>query len=308
MDTAGASIRVANAPVTFGVFELAGDGPPFIGADDLLAALASSGYDGVDLGPPGYLGTTATLAATLARHGLGLAGGWVDLRFSEPLGFGADLAGLDHALDLFEAAVRPGYPPPRPTLADAGSAVRQANPGRGADLPAIRLADAAWPAFAERVQTAAERVRGRGLEPTFHHHACTYVEAPVEIERLLELTDVGLCLDSGHLLLGGGDPLSAWRDWRPRINQLHLKDCHLGVLRRCVAEGRPMREVWSRGVFCELGAGDLDVATLLTEVAASDYRGWLVVEQDVIPGPAVRVDDLVREQARNRQVLRRHGI
>ncbi len=301
-------IRVANAPVSFGVFELAAEGPPFIDGEALLAALAAAGYDGVDLGPPGYLGGATDIRGRLARHGLGLAGGWVELRFRDPGGFAADLAELDAALDVFVAAGRDGFPPPRPTLADAGSPVRQANPGRGADRPEIRLPDDEWPVFAARVRTAVTHVRARGLDPTFHHHACTYVEAPIEIERLLELTDVGLCLDSGHLLLGGGDPIAAWRAWRPRINHLHLKDCHLEVLRASVALGLPMREVWSRGVFCALGAGDLDVSRLLADIAGSDYQGWLVVEQDVIPSPATRVADIVAEQARNRAVLRRHGI
>jgi inosose dehydratase len=53
---------------------------------------------------------------------------------------------------------------------------------------------------------ALELARSRGLEPSFHHHAGSYVEAPWEIERLLELTDVGLLLDTGHLAVGGGDP------------------------------------------------------------------------------------------------------
>ena len=302
------AIRVANAPVTFGIFELAAAGPPFIDGDDLMGQLAAAGYEGVDLGPPGYLGGVSEIGARLLAHGLGLAGGWVALRFTDPAGFSQDLGALESALDVFLAGTRDGYPAPRPTLADAGSALRQANPGRGADLPEIRVADADWPGFAGRVQTAVDRVRARGLEPTFHHHACTYVEAPVEIERLLDLTDVGLCLDTGHLLLGGGDPLDAWHRWRSRINHLHLKDCHLDVLRDCIREGAPMREVWSRGVFCALGEGDLDLDGLLAAITGSAYHGWLVVEQDLIPGASTRPGDLVAEQTRNREVLRRHGI
>ncbi len=304
----GTERAVANAPVSYGVFELAPTGPPFVAADVLLTDLADAGYDGVDLGPPGYLGDVDAIAENLTAHRLALAGGWISLRFPDAAGFADDLGELDRLLDLFVAAAAAGAPPPKPTLADAGSPIRRANPGRGWDRPEIRLPDADWGAFAARVSIAADHVRRRGLEPTFHHHACTYVEAPVEIERLLELTDIGLCLDTGHLLLGGGDPMRAWDSWRARINHLHVKDCRMDVLQRCVAEGASMESVWSQGVFCALGAGDLDVEAFLGAVCGSDYAGWLVVEQDVIPGPHTTVAAITAEQRHNREVVRRHGF
>ncbi|MGH9066390.1 MAG: sugar phosphate isomerase/epimerase family protein [Acidimicrobiales bacterium] len=315
---------MANAPVSWGVFELTTDLEPFVGPDDLLAAVAGAGYEGVDLGPAGYLGRGEELGRRLAGHGLGLAGGWIEMRFSDRDGFEADLAGLSEALDLFEAATaggaggkagvgKAGAGPggrwwPKPTLADAGSAGRKANPGRGAEMAELGLSDRQWAELADRVELAAGRVRARGFEPTFHHHAGTYVEAPQEIERLLDLTDVGLCLDSGHILLGGGDPMAALSDWGERINHLHVKDCRLEVLRQCLAEGAGMAEVWSRGVFCGLGAGDLDLDGFLGQVLAGGYQGWLVVEQDVIPGPGIVPAAVAAEQARNRAVLRGHGV
>src|SRR5205085_5097652 len=123
---------------------------------------------------------------------------------------------------------------------------------------------------------AAERCRARGFEPTFHPHACTHVEAPHEIERLLALTDVGLCLDTGHLLLGGGEPLQALADWGERINHLHLKDIHLGVVKAVIAERAGMEAVWRRGAFCELGVGDVDLDAFLSALTAQRYSGWLV--------------------------------
>ena len=38
------------------------------------------------------------------------------------------------------------------------------------------------------------------------------------------------------------------------------------------------------GVFCELGKGEIDFPSLMTELKKLDYDGWGVVEQDVLPG------------------------
>lgn len=303
-------VWVANAPVTFGVFELSEGRPGLPGPDELAAAIAGGGYAGIDLGPVGYLGRGDQLRDRLTRHGLALAGGFVPMRFADADSFIADLPLLDEALDVFETAAPadPSAPPPKPTLADAGSPLRRENPGRGRDLPQIRLDDDAWKAFADRVDRAAARVRERGFEPTFHHHACTYVEAPGEIERLLELTDVDLCLDSGHLLIGGGDPLDALGRWGARINHLHIKDCRRAVIDAVVAERGAMRDVWSRGTFCALDAGDLDVPAFLDAVREWDFSGWLVVEQDTLPRADTGLAEIAAEQAANRQVLDRHGF
>jgi inosose dehydratase len=301
-------VEIANAPVTYGVFELtegAGDLPE---ADAVAGAVAAAGYDGIDLGPVGYLGGD-DIVGHLGRHKLFLAGGWVALRFPDPSGFEQDFGALDQALDVFTAAAEiHADNPPKPTLADAGSQVRRDNPGRGADLPEIGLDDDGWKTLSRNVARAAEACRARGLEPTFHHHACTYVEAPHEIERLLEETDIGLCLDSGHLVLGVGDPVDALKSWADRINHIHVKDCRVDVLRRVVEAGEGMEAVWQRGAFCELGTGDVDVAGFLAGVSSLGYEGWIVVEQDTMLAPDVTFDDIAAAQARNREFLLARGF
>jgi inosose dehydratase len=152
-----------------------------------------------------------------------------------------------------------------------------------------------------------DRCRERGYEPTFHHHTATYVEAQWEIERLLELTDVGLCLDTGHLLLGRGDPVKAIREWAERINQVHLKDARLARLEEIVAEAAPVEEIWRRRAFCALGDGDIDLEAVLASLADIDYTGWLVVEQDVLPDPE-NPSQPALDQQRNREYLRAHGL
>jgi len=303
-------IRLANAPVSFGVFELTEGAAGLPAPERVLDAVAGAGYAGIDLGPVGFLGTGDLLRRRLTERGLALAGGWVQLRLTDPDGLAEDLGVLDAALTVFADALdaADGAPPPRPTLADAGSPARAANPGAGRDRPELWLDDAGWDRLADGLGRATDRCRARGLEPTFHHHACTYVEAPHEIDRLLERTDVGLCLDTGHLLLGGGDAAVALKEWGDRINHVHLKDARVEVLDGVVADRAGMEAVWRRGAFCRLGEGDLDVGRFLDGLLATGYSGWIVVEQDRIPGPGDPPSRAEADQRHNREVLRRKGI
>jgi inosose dehydratase len=275
------AVRVANAPVSFGAFELTVSRTPDVpDAERVLRAIAEGGYAGTELGPPGYLGDRGTLPAALARHGLVLTGGYVPLRFGDP---DERLAALEETLDLFDAAAMDE--PPRPVLADDGS--------RGGEVD--------WPRLLDGVARAAERARERGYEPTFHHHMGTRIQSVEEIERLLEGADVPLLLDSGHLLAAGGDPVAALRDWRGRIDYVHVKDVDLGLLRS--APSWP--EAWRSGVFCELGTGEVDLAAFFGEL--DGYAGWLVVEQDWVARPGEDAEPQIAAQARNRAWLREHA-
>jgi inosose dehydratase len=261
-------IRVANAPVSYGAFELTvGVLPNVPGPDEVLGAIAAAGYEGTELGPLGYLGPD--VEARLAEHGLVLAGAFVELRFGD-----GDLAPLEETLDAIAGLGA------KPVLADRG-------PRDGdVDLDGVRR--------------AVELAHARGFEPTFHHHMGTRVQSVSEIERLLEATDVGLLLDTGHLTAAGGDPVAALRDWRPRIDHVHLKDVDLGVLR----SGRGWDDAWRNGVFCELGTGETDLTGFLAEL--DGYEGWLVVEQDWVPRPGDDVLPHVVAQQRNRRWLAEH--
>jgi len=302
------TVQVANAPCSYGAFEFTvGTDPNVPDGLAVLDSVAAAGYTGIDLGPVGYLGEAAQLHDRLAERGLALAGGYVPLPFSDPAALASQLGYLDSMLDILDAAP-PGEVPPRPTLADAGSPERLANPGVAATDRALGLDEAGWQRFAAGLSRAVARCRERGYEPTFHHHLGTYVEAVWEIERVLELTDVGLCLDTGHLLGGGGQPVQALRDWAGRINHVHLKDARTELLAQIVADRAPMQEIWRRRAFCELGAGDAGMAEVLGAITDIGYDGWLVVEQDIFPDPAESAADVSARQAMNREWLRVRGI
>jgi inosose dehydratase len=298
---------VAGAPVSFGVFELTPEGADVVGPDELVDVLAESGYAGVDLGPVDYLGRGDELRARLARSGLELAGGWIQLPFSDDEAFEAALPQLDATLRLFAEACEDGPARlPLPTLADDGSDARRAGPGRGATTDP--LDERRWATLATNVERAVGVTRAAGFEPTFHHHAGTFVESPDEIDRFLDAVDVGLTLDTGHLVIGGGDPVLAIERWGDRINHLHLKDVDVAELRRVLREGGGMREVWSSGAFVAFGQGDVDLDAVMTAVDRRDYDGWIVVEQDVLNGPDADLSEFRAargaDQLVNRDALR----
>ncbi|HUZ35762.1 MAG TPA: TIM barrel protein [Streptosporangiaceae bacterium] len=306
----GAEIAVANAPVSYGAFEVTvGHDPNVPDGVSVLDQVAEAGYAGIDLGPVGYLGSGPQLGELLAQRGLGLAGAYLELPYADPDALERALPDLDALLATFDA-VRPYLPgpPPRPTLADAGSRERRSRPGRSATQPGLGLDRDGWRRFAAGLAQVVARCRDRGYEPTFHPETGTYVEAPWEIEEVLASSDIGLCLETGHMMLGGGDPVAMLRDWGDRVNHVHLKDAVLAVMAGIVTDGAPVTDIWSREAFCALGSGDLDVAGILDGLRDICFGGWLVVEQDILPRSRERFAQAAAEQRHNREFLAERGL
>ena len=298
-------IRVANAPLSYGAFEMTvGTDFPVPDPEHVLAAIGRAGYAGTDLGPPGYLGEGAALAQRLDENELELVGGFVPLAFSDRDRWEEGMAGLHHTLDLFAAAGAAGA---RPVLCDAGGPDRIANPGRGGEDASLRLDDARWRTLIDGVARAADAARARGFEPVFHHHTSTYVEGVGEIERLLEDSDVELLLDSGHIAVAGGDAVTALGAWGERIGAVHVKDVRLGVLETVKAERADTLTAWRRGLFCALGDGDVDLDGFFGALGKGGYAGWVVVEQDRVLEDDAAFEGAAAEQSRNREFLREHA-
>jgi len=301
---------VANAPVSYGAFEITvGHDPNVPDGISVLDQVAAAGYAGIDLGPVGYLGRGTRLGELLAERSLGLAGGYLELPYADHDALERALGELDALLDTFDAvrSYLPG-PPPRPTLADAGSPQRRRQPGRSAGQPSLGLDAGGWRRFAEGLARVVGRCRDRGYEPTFHPETGTYVEAPWEIGEVLGRSDIGLCLETGHMMMGGGDPVAMLRDWGDRVNHVHLKDGVRTVMTGIVADGAPATDIWSREAFCELGRGDLDVDAILDGLRGISFGGWLVVEQDILPRSAERFARAAEEQRHNRAFLSERGL
>lgn len=303
-------VAIANAPVSYGAFELTvGIDPSVPDGIAVLDEVAGAGYGGIDLGPVGYLGQGQELSQNLASRGLGLAGAYLEFPFADPVALAAVYPELDAMLDIFDAVrgAVPG-PDPRPTIADAGSPERRAAPGRSAADRSLGLDADGWARFGKGLREVVARCRERGYEPTLHPETGTFVEAPWEVEEAMELCDIGVCLETGHLMVGGGNPAQLARDWSGHINHVHVKDAHRATIDAIIEAGEPHTAIWSREAFCALGEGDVDMRGVFDALLAQDFAGWFVVEQDIFPQTSERFAQAVEDQRANRRFLAARGF
>jgi inosose dehydratase len=296
-------IHVANAPVSYGAFELTvGIDPDVPSAQEVLDAVAGSGYEGVDLGPVGYFGRGEELAEALGSRGLKLAGGYLEADVVSEDGPARGVADLRALMECFDAVSTgvPAHLRPRPTIA----LVLQGASAGDRGTSESRLWDNAERALA--LLTAESRQRG--YEPCLHNELGTLISSEADVARAMELSDISLCLDTGHYFAGGSDPLAALETWGDRLFQVHVKDSHREPYNRIVAEGKPISAIWSEGVFCRLGDGETSVRQFLEDLVRRDYSGWLVVEQDILPTGAEGYGGAAEDQRLNRAFLRELGI
>jgi inosose dehydratase len=265
VDASGLGDRLAGAPISWGVCEVPGWGrmlPP----DRVFAEMAALGLTATELGPIGYLPyEPAAIRAALDRHGLRLVGGFVPLVLHH-----ADLA------PALEAADRSAG-----VLAEAGADIFNvalvADDDWGAPVP---LAADDWARLAGNLAEVARRVEQHGLTLALHPHAGTQVQTAEDVEHLLATSDVGWCLDTGHLVIGGVDPAEFVRRHGERIVHAHLKDVDEAVARRLRAGELSLVQATQQGLFRPLGRGDARIDEVMDALRTCGYERWLVLEQD----------------------------
>ena len=297
-------IKVANAPCSWGVLEFEGTDES-AGFERVLDEMSAAGFAGTELGDWEFMPTEpAALRRELGQRALEMVGAFVpaalaDVRTHEPA--------IANAIRTAKLIAEVGETP-FIVLADDNGIDPVRTRAAGRIEPQMGLSDEQWRCFAEGAEKVARAVADEtGLRTVFHHHCAGYVETPAEVARLLDLTDpdlLGLCLDTGHWSYGGGDALSALSDYGDRIWHVHFKDCHPDVAGRARREALDYFEAVREGVFCELGRGRVDFASVVAELRRRDYDGWIVVEQDVLPGMGTPAESA----ARNRAFLKTLGL
>jgi len=260
--------RVAGAPITWGV-----DGSPgwgyLMGRDRVLREMVESGLSATELGPDGYLPTDpGELHEFLDGFGLSIVGGFVPALLYRP-------DRIEAELDYVTRAAR--------QLASTGSAVLVLGPSShhaGYDT-SVEMTDDEWATFLANLGRLDVIVGDAGLRTALHPHWGMAIETGRQIDRLLDASSVGLCLDTGHAYLGGADPVAIARSAPDRVLHVHLKDVDPAKADRVRSGETPFRQSVIDGLFVPLGEGAVDIAGVIDALEDAGYRGWYVLEQDV---------------------------
>jgi inosose dehydratase len=262
-----AGARIAGAPISWGVCEVPGWGYQ-LGPDRVLAEMREVGLTATELGPDGFLPAQPdAMTRVLDHHGLQAVGGFTPLLLH---------AAAHDPVPEVERLLR-GY--------DAsGAEVLVLSAATGAEGYDSRpmLDDDQWTALLANLDRLAALARQRGVRAVLHPHVGTMVETGEEVRRVLDGSRISLCLDTGHLLIGGTDPAELARQAPERIAHVHFKDVDARLARR-VQDGRLTYTQGVRdGMYRPLGSGDVDVPAIVGSLRARGYDGWYVLEQDTI--------------------------
>ena len=262
--------RIAAAPISWGVCEVPGWGwqhePPTV-----LTQMRELGIAATEFGPDGFLPDAPQgKADTLAEYGLAAVGQFVPVVLHDP---GADpLPAVETAMAGLVAA-------------DASTVVIAAATGADGYDDRPELDDVGWSTLLANLDRIADAAADRGLTAALHPHVGTMVESGEETDRVLAGSRVGLCLDTGHLLIGGGDPVRVAVEHPDRIVHMHLKDVDLSWARKVQDGAVGYTDAVAAGMYVALGAGDVDIAAIVGALEEVGYTGWYVLEQDtILPG------------------------
>lgn len=285
---------IANAPCSWGTLEFANLSGERISYSQMLTELVATGYTGTELGDWGFMPTNPTqLAATLEHHQLTLIGAFV------PVALQGDstqiVAATQHAQRTAEllahtAQILGQLHHPLLILADknGSDSYRTTHAGR-ISTPSSDIVLARAGAVASQVAHTVNH--SSGLTCAFHHHCAGIIETPSEVATFLAHTDptlIGIVFDTGHYLFGSGrndtDLVAALTSLAPRLRLVHFKDCQPEIATHTRNNHLDYFAAIQAGVFCELGRGAVDFAAIVSTLTTIGYHGWIVVEQDVLPG------------------------
>jgi len=259
--------RIAGAPISWGVCEVPGWGYQ-LEPSTVLAEMRQIGLSATEFGPDGFLPATPEgKAKTLSDHGLHGLGGFTPVVLYRPDVDPAPV--VNQVLDGFEAVGAKVLV----LSADSGMVGYDARPD---------LDNVGWATLLANLDRLAELAAARGVKAVLHPHVGTMIEKPDEVQRVLENSSISLCLDTGHLLIGGTDPAVLTRQAPERIAHTHLKDVDASLAKRVQAGELTYTEAVREGMYRILGQGDVDIAGVIRELESHGYDGWYVLEQDTI--------------------------
>lgn len=266
-DGTGIAARIAGAPISWGVCEVPGWGHQ-LAPDRVLSEMRSLGLGATEFGPEGFLAAEPEAKARqLESYGLTAVGGFLPIVLHDPSRdpipeadrfIDSCLASGAHVMVLAASTGVDGYDG-RPVLDDLG-----------------------WQSMVSNLDRIADHARGRGVTAALHPHVGTLIETGDEVHRLMRDSRVGLCVDTGHLAVGGADPVAVTAAYADRVNHVHLKDVDMAMASQVVSGDLGFGAAVRAGMFRPLGQGDVDIAALVSTLEVAGYTGCYVLEQDVM--------------------------
>jgi inosose dehydratase len=259
--------RIAGAPISWGVCEVPGWGYQLT-PERVLAEMTEVGLSATEFGPDGFLPRDpAAMAAVLGGHGLHAVGGFTPVLLHVP---GHDpVPGIERLLANYAAS-------------DAGTLVLSADTGQDGYDSRPELDEDGWRTLLANLDRIAATAAGVGVQAVLHPHVGTMVESGKDVWRVLDGCGIALCLDTGHLLIGGTDPAELTRQAPERIAHTHLKDVDIALAREVQSGRRSYSEAVRAGMYRPLGSGDVDTAAIVKHLRDHGYAGWWVLEQDTV--------------------------
>ena len=260
-------IRIAGAPISWGVCEVPGWGHQ-LGPERVLSEMRDAGLEAAEIGPEGFLpADPQELAATLASYDLKAVGGFTPVLLHD--------SGHDPVPDI--TGTLAAF-----TAAGADVLVLAAITGTDGYDSRPDLDDAGWKTLLGNLDRLHRVAAEQGIRAVLHPHVGTMIEKNAEVQRVLDGSSIPLCLDTGHLLIGGTDPLELARAAADRITHTHLKDVDAEYAARVQAGELSYTQAVAQGMYTPLGTGDVDVEGVVRHLVASGFDGWFTLEQDTI--------------------------
>ena len=260
------TIRIAGAPISWGVCEVPGWGHQ-MGPDRVLGEMAALGLEAMEFGPLGFLPEDAEgRKATLAKHNMSAVGGFFPVVLHDP-GFDP-MPSIEKELEAYVAA-------------DAEVLVLAAETGlEGYDAPKPVMTEENWQTMANNLTRISDYAASKGIAAVIHPHAGTMVETKADVEEVLTRTTMPFCLDTGHMWIGGTDPVAFAQDHGDRVGHVHFKDVRLDIAQRVRDGELSYYDAVTQGLYTPLGKGDVDVKGITSTLISQGYTGWFVLEQD----------------------------
>lgn len=258
--------RVASAPISWGICEVPGWGA-MLPTERVLDEMSGLGLPATELGAPGFLPSDPKeVTNVLGQFGMSLLGGFTPVVLHDPAQREATIASATATAKLFQQAGATKF---------ISAVVQDMDWSEPRALDATERAHMAM-MFGVIDEICAEH----GLEQVLHSHVQTLVETKDDIDRVLDSCDVHFCLDTGHMAIGGQDPVVFAKEAFERVGHVHLKDVQLDMVPPVLRREVSLMSATQAGLFTPLGQGDVDIIGVVQALEAAGYRGWYVIEQD----------------------------